>query len=62
MSASVRVLYFFLALLTMVLLALGSVMMAQQKGWLATLFFILGFVLAGTGFATKRRFVRPETR
>lgn len=60
MSASTRLLFFMIALLTMVCFALGSVMMAQGEGWLATLFFVLAIVVAGCGFVAKRRFIKRE--
>ncbi|WAH36585.1 hypothetical protein [Alicyclobacillus dauci] len=62
MSASVRFLFFLFALFTMVCFALGSVMMAQGHGWLATLFFVLAVVLAACGFVAKRRVMpRPQS-
>ncbi|MFB5192286.1 hypothetical protein [Alicyclobacillus fastidiosus] len=62
MTTSFKIMFFFVSLFTMVCFALGSVMMAQGRGWLATLFFVLAFVMTGTGFVTKRRLVRPQSQ
>jgi uncharacterized membrane protein SirB2 len=55
MTRSVKVLLFFVAVVGMASLALASIMMADGKGWLATLFFIVAFVIIGFGFVTRRK-------
>lgn len=60
MSASVRVLFFFIALFSMALLAAGSMLMAVgHHGLLATISFILAIGIVSSGFVMKRRVVRP---
>ncbi|GEO26145.1 hypothetical protein AAC03nite_19300 [Alicyclobacillus acidoterrestris] len=62
MTTSFKILFFFISLFTMACFALGSVMMAQGRGWLATLFFVLAVLITGLGFVTKRRLVRPQSQ
>jgi uncharacterized membrane protein len=61
-STSMRIVFFFVALITMVCLAVASILMAQGQGWLATLFFVLAFVLIGFAFMAKRRVYRPQSQ
>lgn len=60
MSASIRLLFFVIALCTMIFLALGSVMMAQGNALWAWVFFVLGVSFATFGFVGKRKWVRKE--
>lgn len=62
MSASVRFMFFLVALFTMAFLALGSMLMAVgHHALLVTLSFVLGVLLAVFGFTMRRRFVKPPT-
>ncbi|WP_067621181.1 hypothetical protein [Alicyclobacillus acidiphilus] len=62
MSASIRFMFFCVALFTMAFLAAGSMLMAVgHHDLLVTLSFVLGIALAGLGFAMRRRFVKPPT-
>lgn len=61
MSASVRLLFFCIALFTMALFAAGSMLMAVgHHGWLSTVAFVFAILIAGMGFVMKRRLQGPR--
>ncbi len=42
--------------------ALGSVMLAEERGGLAVLLFVVAVVLTGLGFMTRKRILRHAQR
>ncbi|WP_067932704.1 DUF5325 family protein [Alicyclobacillus kakegawensis] len=62
MSQRHKVTFFCLAVCTMACFALGSVMLAEERGGLAVLLFVVAVVLTGLGFMTRKRILRHAQR
>ena len=58
MSRTAKITYFFVALITMFFLAAASTLMAQGQAALATVFFIVAFIIIGVGFVVRKRLLR----
>lgn len=58
MSARAKFGFFLLALVSMAALAGASVLMAQGEGWLATLLFVVAFILIFAGIRTRRKLLK----
>jgi hypothetical protein len=58
LSASAKFGFFILAVLSMAALAGASIMMAQGQGWLATVLFLVAFVLIFFGIRTRRKLMK----
>lgn len=67
MATKFKVMFFFIAVISLACLAYGSILaadsltMSSQTGWESTFFFVLAFVVIGIGFVTKRRIVQKNS-
>lgn len=62
LTRAIKLRLFFIALFTMAALAAASVLMAEKgRGWDAFAMFVAAFVLAGAGFAIRRRALNRES-
>ncbi|MCL6631354.1 MAG: DUF5325 family protein [Alicyclobacillus herbarius] len=62
MSQLQKVTFFCLAVITMACFAVGSVMLAEERGGVAALLFVAAILLTGIGFITRKRILRHSTQ
>ena len=60
MTISVKIMFFFFAVITMACFAIASILMAEGNGWGAFLLFALAILLTGAGFITRKRVLRKS--